>query len=533
VISKESTSSTRVQLEGSGRWPWSIGLVRIGMLVVLAVGTLFLRDPKPIGLAWLALFYALGFTTSIYYFARLRREAAPSPIFTWAQLLVDFGVVAAAVNFTGGATSVLTFLFAVVILEAGLLLGQSQGFAFATLATGLLLVQVFIAPAPSVSSGGLSLWYSFLIQCLAYYLTAAVTGYWTGRLHRIQQFQREILDNMNSGFLITNTHGLVTAQNRAADRILGMKRSEGVGRPVETVLRVESGEECPILTALRSKRDFTSYEFHAQTDDGESKLLGLTTSPIYDAQHHLGGIIASFSDLTEMAKMREELQRQDRLAIVGELAAGLAHEIRNPVAAIRGAVDELSNNMDTPLLAEKLTEIAIRESDHLNRIVSDFLDFARRPSMRRENYDMRGLAEEVADSMRAKYCDSPDLTVRVESPTEFCDVSGDRSQLKQVFVNMAKNGIEAMEQNGALVITVTPGSGWVDIRFDDNGPGIPPDVTAHIFEPFYTTKASGVGMGLAVCMRIVTAHDGTIHAASRDSGGASLTVRLPVARQEE
>ena len=254
--------------------------------------------------------------------------------------------------------------------------------------------------------------------------------------------------------------------------------------------------------------------------------MGLTTSPIHDAHGSLTGIIASFTDLTEMARMREELKRQDRLAAVGELSAGLAHEIRNPVAAIRGAVDELKNSISTPQIAERLAAIAIRESDHLNRIVTDFLDFARRPEIRRETFSVVDLVEEVVELLRDKYRSREGLVINAQAPPKDCRISGDRSQIKQVFMNIAKNGIEAMEERGVLGVTVLPDSTSVEVRFDDQGAGIPPDELARVFEPFYTTKASGVGMGLAVCMRIVTAHDGTIRA-TRAGGGTTITYVFP------
>ncbi|MCC6153304.1 MAG: hypothetical protein IT367_06070 [Candidatus Hydrogenedentes bacterium] len=294
-----------------------------------------------------------------------------------------------------------------------------------------------------------------------------------------------------------------------------------------------SGEECPVVTALKSERDFTRYEYIGLVFPSTAKLLGLSTSRIFDWRKRMTGIIASFSDLTELEQMREEVKKNDRLSVTGELAAGLAHEIRNPVAAIRGAVDELIGSLDKPVLATKLATIAMRESDQLNAIVSDFLDFARKPRVRREMFDVCGLAREVVDAMQHKYSHAKTLRIYGQFPGSTFPVSGDRTQIRQVFVNLAKNAIEAMDENGALYVFVMPGVSYVEVRFDDEGPGIDPDKVARIFEPFYTTKEHGVGMGLAICMRIITAHDGTIRAASRQGGGASMTVRLPLVRAEE
>lgn len=525
--------STRLPLEGPNRWPWVVGLGRIGMLAVVTAGTYLLAERDSPGISWLPLFLVFGFLTSFYSQYRLHRPEAPPVLLTWAQVLADFGVVAATVGFTGGANSPFTFLFVIVILEGGLLLGQRQGFVFATLATVFMLIQTFQWFPAADTLEIFTHWYAFLVKGLGYYLTAFISGYWNMRVYRMQQFQHEILDNMSNGFLITDRNGLIIAQNKAADRILQLPQGAATGRAVHDVLRVGSGAECPVVTVLRTGRHFTSYEFQARTGNGAEKLLGLTTSPIHDAHGNLTGVIASFTDLTEMAKMREELKRQDRLAAVGELSAGLAHEIRNPVAAIRGAVDELKGSIASPAIAQRLADIAIRESDHLNRIVTDFLDFARRPEIRRETFSVLELVREVAERLRDKCRACEALTIEASFPAQDCLVSGDRSQIKQVFMNIAKNGIEAMHEHGVLGIRVVSDSTSVEIRFDDQGAGIPPDELARIFEPFYTTKPSGVGMGLPVCMRILTAHDGTIRATPREGGGTSVSVRLPILRQEE
>lgn len=512
---------------------WFTGLVRIGVLVIAALGAYLLGDAQGVSLNYLLLFYVFGLAAGLCFLVALQRKTEITPLLTWAQVLVDVGVVAATVSFTGGPMSFFTFLFVVVILEAGLLLGVAQGFVVATVATLFLGMQAVLPPINAEAASVLTLSYNFLVQGLAFYLTASMGGFWNQRVRWMQQFQREILDNMNNGLLITDRHGIITAQNKAADQVLDLGEGEAVGRPVQEILRVESGAECPVITAVHAQRDFTSYEFQVVTGQGKAKLLGLTTSRIYDAREQLTGIIASFSDLTEVAKMREELQRQDRLAVVGELATGLAHEIRNPVAAIRGAVEELRVNMGSGVIAEKLVEIAIRESDHLNRIIVGFLDFARRPSLRRERFDLRGLVDEVSELVRQQHGDQSGLTVETSYPGEACAISGDRSQIKEVFINIARNAAEAMRGRGTLSATVSSSPGSVEVRFDDEGPGIEPDKVARIFEPFYTTKDSGVGMGLAVCHRIITAHDGTIRATSREGGGASFSIRLPAAPLQE
>lgn len=526
-MSEQRLDWLRPSYEGPASWLWFAGVARIFVLIFAFIGAYFINRQTPF--EYLLGFYGLGFLSSLWYLFCLGRETRLASISTWVQIFIDFGVMVATVNFTGGPGSFFTFLFVLVILEVGLLLGLVQAFVFASLAAGFMLALLLFPPADTALPELVEQWTRFLVQAMAYFLTAFISGYWNQRVHRMREFQREILDNMSSGFLITDVKGRITAQNRAGHQILALGEGEAIGRPVEEVIRMGEGHECPILTVLRSGKDFTSYEFYGLTATEETKLLGLTTNRLLDARGRLRGLIASFSDLTEMARMREELQRQDRMAVVGELAAGLAHEIRNPVAVIRGAVDELRGNLDSRPMAETLIDMAIKESDHLNNIVSEFLDFARNPTIRRERVDLRDLVENVASLLLRKNSNWPKLAIAVNCPEDGCIVSGDWTRLKQVFVNLSTNAIEAMEGRGTLTISVLRTDGPLEVRFEDEGCGIPPDRVGRIFELFYTTKESGVGMGLAVCLRIITAHDGDIQAVSREGGGTTMVVRLPAA----
>ena len=501
-------------------------------MLVVAVGAYLIGGATPELRPYLLGFYAFGLAGSIGYLLALRRRIVVTQGVAWALLLVDFCFVAATVSFTDGPRSLFTFVFVVVILEAGLILGIRQAFAIAAFATLTMLMFVLWPWEPVLDRTSLVLWYNFVVQALAFFLTASVSSFWNLRVRRLQDFQREILDDMTNGFIITNGKGIIIAQNKAADRILETAAGTTIGNSVELVLSTESQAECPVLTALRSSRDFTSYEFTCVLPgSAKRKLLGLTTSRVVGEAGEIEILIASFSDLTEMARMRNELQRQDRMAVVGELAAGLAHEIRNPVASIRGAVDELNTSLSTPSLAEKLMVIALRECDHLNSIVTGFLEFATNPTMRREILDLVALVQDVVDSKRDGLSDGH--TIAFEHGERHCWIAGDPMRLRQVVLNIVTNAIEAMTNGGALTIHLGSSTGFVELRFDDEGDGIDPDKVDKIFEPFYTTRDTGVGMGLAICHRIVTAHDGTIHAMSRPGGGASIVVKLPAARVEE
>lgn len=520
-------SRDRTTPEGPTAWLRNVALYRLGFLLVIAVG-LWIQWGLPHRDLLLYL-YGVAMAAAAGHYAIVRVAQKPPTTATQVQVFLDLVIVGATIHFTNGPTSIFAFLLVMVVVESGLLLGSLHAFAIATVACVFMAGQSYLytaaVPAPDLPS----LIYNFCVQTLALFLTAFVTSYWSQRINRMQTFHREILDNMNSGFLIVDPHGIVRSLNKVGRRILNLKPGEGEGLPVETVLRMEPEYECPVLTALRSQRDFSSYEFRTLTAPGHVKLLGLTTSRLTDSKGRSNGLIASFTDLTEMAKLREELQRQDRMAVVGELAAGLAHEIRNPVAAIRGAADELASVDGDADLASKLGQIMIRESDHLNDIVSGFLDFARKPELKRETIDLREIVQDTERFLTREYAGSPSLHIKAYYPDEPCEILGDTTQLRQVFVNLGKNGLEAMGDEGRLNISVHKNGGPLEVRFEDEGPGIAPDEVSRIFEPFYTTKEKGVGMGLAVCHRIITAHDGSLRASSRETGGAVMQIILPAA----
>ncbi|HIB55233.1 MAG TPA: PAS domain-containing protein [Nitrospirales bacterium] len=518
-------------LEGESGWLRNFAVARMGVLSFITVGSAFLSIER--GAEYLLFLYTFGFLTNYWYLHTLHAKQQVGSSQTWAQVVVDFSVVALTVALTDGPTSFFTFIFVVVVLEVGVLLGLRQGFVIATLASVFMLEQTLLHPSQDRFSSTFNLWYNYLVQVMLIYLTAFISGYWNNRIYKLREFQSEILDNMASGFIITNARGMIAAQNVSASRILSIPSEESMGRSIGEIMHTASGDECPVLTALRSGKDYNSYEFQLQQPQGSTTLLGLTTNHMYNDESELTGLIVSFTDLTEMNAMRQELLRQDRMAVVGELAVGLAHEIRNPVAVIRGAVDEMRSSSQSQELIERLQAMALRESDHLNEIVKGFLDFSTNPSEDVKPLELSGIIDDVATLLRREYDQHKALQIECSIPDEAYWISGNASQLKQVFVNIGKNAVEAMDFAGTLLIQASQiDDGPVQIRFDDTGPGIEPGTIEKIFEPFFTMKDSGVGMGLAVCMRIITAHNGTIRASNRAGGGCALELRLPRLRHE-
>lgn len=225
-------------------------------------------------------------------------------------------------------------------------------------------------------------------------------------------------------------------------------------------------------------------------------------------------------------EIEEQLRRADRLSALGELSAGMAHEIRNPLGSIRGTAEILQDGIDPSDRRYEFTRILIREVDRLNRVVQDFLNFARPAPVQRDRFDVREAVREVLELTRRQFAKEG---VRSRLEGEEAVVAGDREQLKQAFLNLALNALQAMPGGGLLTVTVTPGPDGVRIVFADTGVGIAPGNLDRIFNPFFTTRQEGTGLGLAITHRIVQGHGGRIEAASEVGKGTTFTVILPAA----
>jgi len=519
-------SLTKTAYEGPIRWLWIVGIGRIFVLFLVTIG-FYLYLYK--SFYYFFPIYITGLALSVWHLYELYRGYQRLNFLLWAQMLVDFGIVCSTIGVTEGYTSSFTFLLVIVIMEAGFLLGIYQGFLFAIFSTAFMGLQFALARDFSLSS--LQHWYSYLIQTMSFFFTGFISGYWNQRVYILKQFQQDILNNMNSAFLITDANGIVRSLNRAGCRIFEVEEENIIGKHVEGLIRTVSEFECPITTALRLSRDFSSYEFYIYTPTGKRKLIGLTTNRLLDSKGRMIALIASCSDLSELDQIRQDLRRHDRLVAIGEQLAGLAHEIRNPVASIRGAVAELPKNMDNPDILNRLSSITIRECDRLNYIITSFLNFARETSQNKEVLHLADVLTQFIEQFQKSIPKEKKYEVElvIDPQAKDCRISGDKEQIMLVFQNLAQNAIDAMPEGGKLsiLLTCSKEKGPIEIHFKDEGTGIPPDKVTRIFDPFYTEKKKGIGMGLTISLRIITAHDGTIHVASNLKRGTTMIIQLP------
>lgn len=461
-------------------------------------------------------------------------------ILIWTQIVLDVVLVTLAVLWTGRTGSPFTFLYPLIIVTASFLQGRVGGTASAILSTGSYAVLCLWMTS---QGGPTHKAYMFFLNMAAFNITAAL-GFALGQrlqhaqlrlseaegdLRRMEQIQRHLARSLRSGLLTVDQEGRLTSFNQAAAEILGPQLATGFGRPLGKVWL--AGAE--LLPSTEGEEDTSSRrELTHQTHSGTSRHLGVSTFPLTDEQgQHLGyGLI--FQDITKAKARDERLQRMDRLAALGEMAAGLAHEIRNPLASLSGAVQFLSESRMVHPEGERLLQIIARESERLNHLTETFLLYAR-PECKRGQSVSLGKEVQAIVALVTQRRGLPPAELHVTVPEDVFALI-DRNQLRQILLNLILNAYQALPAaGGTITIQADRESEGLILTISDNGKGIDPENLPHIFDPFFTTRPEGTGLGLSVVHRLVQACGGEIHAASQLGSGTTFTLHLPVAQSCE
>lgn len=346
----------------------------------------------------------------------------------------------------------------------------------------------------------------------------------------VKSFNESVLQSLTSGLISVDPEGNITYMNRGAERILQYSAEEVLGKPLGAAM---GSKEHRDLLRGKGNRKGTSppREIRITRKDGVEIPVGFTISPhLNEAGKEIGKII-HFRDLTEIKEMQEELLRMDRLVSLGEIAMGIAHEIRNPLAGIRITAQALEEEVaHNPIWREYVGRI-ISEIDRLNGLLKSFFSFAKPQQPHLAPCDIPRLVEEVLFLLRK---DVENRGIRVEHThvSELPKVNADEGQIKQVLFNLFMNAMQAMEPGGILRIhtdqTSTAGRREMVLSVADTGKGIPPEHQPKIFDPFFTTKAKGLGLGLSITYRIIQRHKGRIKVQSEPGRGTTFFVHLPV-----
>jgi two-component system sensor histidine kinase PilS (NtrC family) len=347
-------------------------------------------------------------------------------------------------------------------------------------------------------------------------------------LASLRLLHERIIESIRSGLITTDLEGNIYTFNAAASEITGYKPDEMLGKPIASLFSNIEESMSLTLESIEIGEQPPRFEADLMTPEGFAVRVGYGISPLFSEGGVTSGLIITFQDLTEIRTMEESVRRKDRLAAVGRVAAGLAHEIRNPLGAMRGAIQVLDSQTPRGTSQASLMEIILRESDRLNKIITNFLTYAR---PRVSNFSEIDVREAIGDTiLLLKH--SPDVqenhrleTVLPRSPVT---LAADPTQLKQIFWNLARNALHAMPDGGTLKVeTEKIAYNRVRIVFSDTGCGMSPAQVERLFEPFSDSTTGGTGLGLSIVYQIIRDHNGTINVRSRENEGSTITIELP------
>ena len=531
-------------------------LFRVTMVTVLLGTTLvvnvkdadLLSDPGTLTVLGLIVGTYLLTIAYAVLLPRLKNHAA----FAYFQLIGDLLTSLVLVTLTGGVESVFTFMFALTVMNGAILLFRPGAIVMTVLSValiGLIVVGEWLhmpmGPHSSTAIRGLVLW--GVTNVSAVLLVALLAGYLSDQLHsagqqlksqgedleRLRALNQHIITSLQSGLLSHTLDGRVIFFNQAAERITGLRADDVLYRDVRGVfprLTLEA-EPAPDPNAPSMNRWEESFE----TPDGLIRILGMSRSPLVDAGGASRGAVVVFQDLTPMRMLEQQIRRSEKFAAIGKMAAGIAHEIRNPLASISGSIQMLKRAGNLDATDRRLMEIVLREIERLNALVTDFLKFARPAPPQLEQANLGALLAEVVEVFQ--YMQSQDSTgPRFEVDLMVGDsviARADPRHLKQVIWNLLNNSVDAMPTGGLIQMQamVLGKSGAeddrIEIRLSDTGVGIPAENLSHIFDPFFSTKPRGSGLGLALVHRIIEEHGGRIHVESESDKGTTVIIHLP------
>ena len=500
-----------------------LALFRVLTITVLLGGTAMVSwDTRGEAERLLAPVYGIiivSYLASIGFALALRRRVGLVPT-AYGQIVLDVGVSAGLVAVTGRSESIFVFLFSLAVVNASILLYRAGALtAIALSIPAYLAVTVAQRPFPAAT---------VFAHAGAFVATAILSAYLAEQLRSTgeQLAAREsdlealtavhtaVVQSMTGGLLTLDPGGRVTFLNRAGEQMTGI--------PLETVRGRPAREAFPMFGS-RVARD----EVELLNPRGERLQLGYSSFPLMDRAGELMGTAVTFQDLTQLRAMEETVKRAERLADLGRLAAGLAHELRNPMASMCGSIELLREQGGVE--ERRLIDIALREAERLNVLVTEFLRFARPPPLHRERVDLSVL---IGETLEVFAQDPVASAVRVERDLRPTVLQCDPAQIRQVVWNLLLNAAQALADRPDRRIRVenrTVDGGAVTLSVQDNGPGVPREELSRIFLPFHTTKPGGTGLGLATVQRIVDAHQGRITVESTPGVGTSFGVRLPVA----
>jgi two-component system sensor histidine kinase PilS (NtrC family) len=526
---------------------WLIG-IRAVISTVLLGGAVFaeVRSPGAFAIDPLFLLIAITYFVTVLYAWTLRFVDRHRWLID-VQLTIDVLLISAFIYLTGGIESAFSSLYVLPIVAASTVRFQRGGQLIATLSAliyvGLVLGQYyrvfepFLAADAALPSTRIAQ-YRVALNLFGFFAVALLSGSLAesvrsagARLEQasttiadLQAFNQHVIDNLPSGLASTDRALRILTFNKAAQSITGLTADSVVRHPIAEVLRFPAA----LAEALNQGRGFKRVDFRFPTADGRGDIdIGLSAALMQTPGPQ--GFLITFQDVTQIKKLERDARMQQRLAAVGEMAAGIAHEIRNPLASMSGSIQILRHELPLTSEQEQLMDIVLRESERLNTTIRSFLAYARPQRFAIARFDVRRALNDTALLLRNSSELGAGHSVDVDLPARELWYEADEGQIKQILWNLATNGLRAMPDGGRLILRASaePVSDGVVIAVQDHGVGIPADELDRLFQPFQGTFAKGTGLGLAIVHRIVTDYHGEIHVSSQQGVGTTVSVSLP------
>jgi two-component system sensor histidine kinase PilS (NtrC family) len=466
-------------------------------------------------------------------------------------------IVSAIVHLTGGVASYFSPLYALPIIAASTVESRRGGVMVGVLSSilysGLVLAQYYGPGMPEMGYAPVLLppvrlaWFTIGLNVFGFIAVAALSGYLAEGLRRadeklavasnqiadLQAFSQHVIDSLTSGLATSDIDGRLLTFNRAAEGITGIRAADAVGQPAADVLQL-SRELNDLFGAREDRPPLPRVDFGFTRTDGRQLELGLSTAPLITPRGE-SGFLFTFQDVTDARKHDREARVQQRLAAVGEMAAGIAHEIRNPLASMSGSIQILRQELPLTQDQSQLMDIVLRESDRLNDTIKSFLAYARPQRLATTRVDVRQVITDTARLLENNAELTDAHAIAVDVPAAEAWYNADENQIRQIVWNLATNAVRAMPAGGELRLCVKyrrDDSGSANdlvIRVEDQGVGIAQDEIDGIFQPFRGGFAGGTGLGLSIVHRIVSDYGGEVHVTSQRGVGTQVEVTLPVA----